>query len=91
MKAWFRVHGRVQGVGFRHFVLREGQALELAGWVRNECDGTVSGEAGGDLSRLEAFRDRLTQGPGWARVARVEWSTAEDGGDALPSPFCIRG
>ena len=89
MKAGFHAHGRVQGVGFRYFVCQEGRALELSGWVRNEPDGTVSGEAGGDLSRLEAFRDRLQQGPSFARITRLDWWTA-DGGESLPFPFAIR-
>ena len=37
----YRVHGRVQGVGFRAFVWRQVQRLELEGWVRNRFDGTV--------------------------------------------------
>lgn len=89
MKAAFQVHGRVQGVGFRYFVCQEAQDLGLAGWVRNEGDGTVSGEAGGDLSRLEAFRDRLEQGPRFARISRLDWWVS-DGGESLPFPFSVR-
>jgi acylphosphatase len=88
VNAGFHVHGRVQGIGFRYFVRREAQALELAGWVRNEPDGTVTGEAGGDFSRLEAFRELLEQAPG-ARITRLDWWPLEDG-KALPSPFAIR-
>jgi acylphosphatase len=89
VKAWFRVHGRVQGVGFRRFVQGQAEALGLAGWVRNEPDGSVAGEAAGDLSRLEAFRDHLAEGPGWGRVTSLDWSTAP-GGESLPQPFEIR-
>ena len=35
------VHGVVQGVGFRYFVLRRAQPLGLTGWVRNP-DGNVN-------------------------------------------------
>ena len=89
MKATFHAHGKVQGVGYRWFVVQEAQALELAGWVRNEPDGTVTGEAAGDLSRLEAFKDRLERGSPFARVSRLDWGTS-DGGESLPQPFAVR-
>jgi acylphosphatase len=44
----FVVSGRVQGVGFRYFVVREAEALSLAGWVRNLPDGRVEVLASGD-------------------------------------------
>ena len=89
MKAIFRVHGRVQGVGFRHFVRQEALALGLAGWVRNDPDGTVSGEAGGPGPVLEAFRECLEQGNTFSRVSRLDWG-ASDGGESLPQPFAVR-
>jgi len=85
----FRVRGRVQGVGFRRFAAREAEALGLAGWVRNDPDGSVSGEAAGDLSRLEAFRDTLSRGPAFGRVSGLDWNTCA-GGESLPLPFAIR-
>jgi acylphosphatase len=89
VKAAFRAFGRVQGVGFRWFVVQEAQALALTGWVRNEPDGSVSGEAGGDLSRLEALKERLAGGSSFARVDRLEW-WVQEGGEALPHPFEVR-
>ena len=70
------IHGRVQGVGYRYFVLRRAQELNLTGWVRNLADGSVETEADGDRAGLERFRDRLTKGPAAARVDRVleRWS-----------------
>ena len=89
MKVAFQVHGMVQGVGFRYFVRRNAQGLDLAGWVRNEFDGTVSGEAQGDAAALEAFRDLLERGSSGAHVTRLEWWPVEEGA-ALPFPFAIR-
>lgn len=36
------VHGRVQGVGFRFLVMREAEDIGLAGFARNEPDGSVT-------------------------------------------------
>lgn len=88
MRAAFRVHGEVQGVGYRRFACREAQALDLAGWVRNEPDGSVSGEAEGPGTALAAFRDRLAEGPPFAAVGRLDWQ-ALDVRSSLPSPFQI--
>jgi acylphosphatase len=35
------VEGRVQGVGFRYFVLEVAELLGIYGWVRNRWDDTV--------------------------------------------------
>ncbi|HET8901877.1 MAG TPA: acylphosphatase [Holophagaceae bacterium] len=43
MRTAFRVTGRVQGVGFRWWAEAQAQSLGLAGFVRNEPDGAVSG------------------------------------------------
>ena len=58
-----RVTGRVHGVGFRYFVLREAQALGLVGWVANVADGSVRCVAEGDRQALEALVARLNEGP----------------------------
>jgi acylphosphatase len=63
-----RIGGRVQGVGFRWFVRREARELGLAGRVRNLPDGRVEVEVAGAPERLDAFRERLRQGPPGSRV-----------------------
>jgi len=88
MWASFHVHGRVQGIGFRYFVRREAQALELAGWVRNEADGSVTGAAAGDFSRMDAFREILEQGSPGSRITRLDWWPVDEG-KSLPFPFEI--
>jgi acylphosphatase len=70
--------GRVQGVGFRYFVLRRGMELGLTGWVANESDGSVRCVAEGPRSDLEALLETMELGPAGALVERVSatWSTA---------------
>lgn len=73
-----RVSGRVHGVGFRYFVLREAQALGLVGWVANVPDGSVQCVAEGPRDRLEALVERLRAGPPPAIVegVSVAWMPA---------------
>jgi acylphosphatase len=65
------VVGRVQGVGFRYFVLREAMALGLDGWVANTSDGAVRCVAEGARPSLETLLQRLHEGPVSATVDRV--------------------
>lgn len=71
-EAQLRVHGRVQGVGFRHFAYQRARNLGLSGWVRNEPDGTVSAVAEGDRGDIESFIDELKKGPSSAAVDDVD-------------------
>jgi acylphosphatase len=65
------VIGRVQGVGFRYFVLREATGLGLEGWVANTPSGGVRCVAEGPRSALDALLGRLREGPPSAIVDRV--------------------
>src|ERR1700722_3320040 len=72
----FIVRGRVQGVGFRWFVEREAHILGIAGWVRNNHDGSVEVLAQGMRDQLSGLHARLREGPRAARVDAVEVSEA---------------
>src|ERR1700758_1951742 len=72
----FVVRGRVQGVGFRWFVEREAHLLGIAGWVRNNADGSVEVLAIGTREQLAGLRSRLREGPRAARVDDVEEAEA---------------
>jgi acylphosphatase len=76
-----RVHiwvtGRVQGVGFRAFVLQSGPLFGLTGWVHNIGYDQVETVAEGPRAVLERFVEVVKTGPRASRVdeARVEWET----------------
>lgn len=65
------VVGRVQGVGFRWFVLDVARGLDLRGWVANDLDGSVRCVAEGPRPALEALVEELGRGPLNADVERV--------------------
>jgi acylphosphatase len=77
------VRGRVQGVGFRYFVLQWAFDLDLRGWVANEADGSVRCVAEGERDRLERLLDALREGPPGAVVDGVTatWAPAMGGFD----------
>ena len=73
----YTVRGRVQGVGFRWFVEAEAHKLAVAGWVRNNLDGTVEVFGMGTREQLAALKTKLWQGPRAARVNEVEEHEAQ--------------
>jgi len=75
------VRGDVQAVGFRYFVHRKARQLRLAGWVRNNDDGSVELVAEGERDRLEQLKRAVEEGPRTARVDRVDaqWSQGTGG------------
>ncbi|WP_412063656.1 acylphosphatase [Rubrivirga sp. IMCC45206] len=66
------VRGRVQGVGFRRYVMRWARRLGLSGWVRNDPDGTVRLAADGEAPELDRLTRLLWGGPPGADVQAVE-------------------
>jgi len=65
------VEGRVQGVGYRYFVLDIAEQLGLAGWVRNLPDGNVEYLVQGPDAPVKEFLRKLEAGPPLSRVERV--------------------
>ena len=75
------VEGRVQGVGYRYFVMREAGALGVSGVARNLPDGTVEVVAEGSDEVLQAFEGRLREGPSFARVTDLDRAPVGPRGD----------
>lgn len=86
VKKAYRIHGRVQGVGFRWWTQRQASALNLRGSVRNCPDGTVEIAIAGSPDDVRAMLERLQQGPSAANVVQLEELTPPD---SLPSDFRI--
>ena len=66
------VHGFVQGVFFRDTVRRHAIGAGVAGWVRNNRDGTVEAVFEGDPDAVERLVGVCRRGPSGARVDQVD-------------------
>jgi len=78
MKAFVvRVYGRVQRVGFRRFVQELGQELGLAGYVKNERDGSVTVFLQGEDEAVAKFIESIKTPPPPASVRTVEAKEAK--------------
>ncbi len=66
------VTGHVQGVFFRQGCRRQAVALGLAGWIRNNHDGTVEAALEGDPDAVEQIVSWMRVGPSGAIVTGVE-------------------
>ena len=66
-----RIHGRVQGVGYRHWFGQAAESLGVHGWVRNRSDGTVEAVICGPVDRLNQLIERAHNGPVAARVRNI--------------------
>ena len=71
------VHGQVQGVFFRETVRRRAYRAGVAGWVRNNDDGTVEALFEGDPDDVEVMVHFAGIGPSGAHVERVDVDEVE--------------
>jgi acylphosphatase len=72
-----RIHGYVQGVGYRYGMVVEAERLGVTGWVRNRRDGTVEALIQGEERAVARLIDWARQGPGGAQVTKVEVELVE--------------
>lgn len=75
------IRGRVQGVGYRAFVVHEAQRRGLGGWVRNRRDGAVEAAFAGPADLVAQMIAACRRGPSHARVDGLE--EQEAGADML--------
>lgn len=72
-----RIEGRVQGVWFRGWTMREAISRGLAGWVRNRSDGSVEALFEGPESVVDAMLVACRSGPPSARVTNLTMRPAD--------------
>lgn len=82
------IRGRVQGVGFRWFVMEIARELGLAGWVKNRPDGVVEIAAAGKPEALTKLEIAVTRGPRGATIEEVR-NLGAVAADSLEVPFGI--
>ena len=75
-----RITGRVQGVGYRAWMMRQASASGLRGWVRNRAGGSVEALVIGEDDQVAAMVEACREGPFGARVSDVAVSDAADDG-----------
>ena len=66
------ISGKVQGVGYRYFVQKNANDLELSGWVQNQENGTVEAEFEGPPDAVEKMIQLCRQGPRNATVEEIK-------------------
>jgi acylphosphatase len=71
------VTGRVQGVFYRAGMREQAERLDVAGWVRNETDGTVRAHLEGSPAAVSELLEWCATGTPAAQVEDVSTERAE--------------
>jgi acylphosphatase len=71
------IAGRVQGVGYRMWMMQKATALGLSGWVRNRADGKVEALIAGDMAAVEELSRLCRRGPRMAEVSSIDEEMAD--------------
>ena len=71
------ISGQVQGVYFRSSAATEAERLNIAGFAKNQPDGTLLIEAEGSPDDVEAFLNWCRKGPKLAQVSHVSLDEME--------------
>lgn len=72
-----QVKGRVQGVGYRAWTVRQAAGLSLGGWVRNRRDGSVEILVFGCQENIGVLVDACRRGPAGAEVSDITIATED--------------
>lgn len=78
MRAHIFVSGIVQGVGYRNFVMRKANEMEVKGWIKNLEAGGVEAVLVGKKDSILSLVEHCKKGPTFARVMDVEVKWEDD-------------
>ena len=71
------ISGRVQGVGYRDWMVQKARDLGISGWVRNRLDGSVEALVAGETAAVEELLRLCRRGPRMAVVISIEEELAD--------------
>jgi acylphosphatase len=66
------ISGRVQGVGYRAWMMHKATELGISGWVRNRADGSVEALIAGEVAAVEEMARLCRRGPRLAEVSSID-------------------
>ncbi len=72
-----RIHGKVQGVGYRFFATRVARRLGLKGYIQNNRDGSVEAAVEGEQDAIDEWLEELKEGPRYAEVTKIDQESKE--------------
>lgn len=75
-----RIHGKVQGVGYRFFATRVARRIGLKGWITNIRDSTVEATVEGEKAAIDEWIEELKEGPRYAEVTKIDQETKQFSG-----------
>jgi acylphosphatase len=71
------ISGRVQGVGYRQWMVEAARGIGVSGWVRNRPDGSVEALVAGDTAAVEELLRACRRGPRLAVVTQIDEQLAD--------------
>ena len=72
MKKHIVISGKVQGVGFRHWLYKAAIQRKIDGWVRNKISGEVEALLIGDDVEIDNLIRLCEKGPPSSKVTKIQ-------------------
>ena len=76
------IAGRVQGVGYRDWMVAKARDLGVSGWVRNRRDGSVEALIAGEVAAVEELSRLCRRGPRFSEVSSITEELADPPAEA---------